>query len=199
MSISDKITTTPQIPVQFTPQRIETPRGATAGSRVLAVLRIALGLTFLWAFADKLFGWGYATSSGQAWLNGGSPTQGFLAHVEVGPLHSMLQAWAGSPWADWLFMLGLLGLGLALTLGVALRLSAVAGTLLLAMMWIAEWPLARHTLSGAATSSSNPLIDYHVIYAIGLILVAVTAAGATWGLGRRWAGLDLVRRNPWLR
>ena len=37
---------------------------------------------------------GYATSSAQAWVGGGSPTQGFLGHVQVGPLQSMLRDWA---------------------------------------------------------------------------------------------------------
>ena len=32
-------------------------------------------LRFLWAFLDKAFGLGYATPSGNAWINGGSPTR----------------------------------------------------------------------------------------------------------------------------
>ena len=44
----------------------------------LILLRLALGVEFLWAFVDKLFGLGYSTPSARAWLNGGSPTKGFL-------------------------------------------------------------------------------------------------------------------------
>ena len=47
--------------------------------------------------------------------------------------------------------------------------------------------------------SSNPVVDYHVVYAAVLIALAVTSAGTTWGLGRIWARLPLVDRNPWLR
>jgi thiosulfate dehydrogenase [quinone] large subunit len=46
--------------------------------------------------------------------------------------------------------------------------------------------------------STNPLVDYHIIYALALIALAVTFAGHTWGLGRRWAGLRFVQRNRWL-
>lgn len=168
-------------------------------AQTMAVLRIIMGLTFLWAFLDKTFGLGYSTSSAQAWINGGSPTKGFLAHVYVGPMQDVLRSWAGTGWADWLFMLGLLGIGLALLFGAGMRLAAVAGTILLAFMWIAEWPLARHTASGAATSSTNPLIDYHVVYIAVLIALALFAAGETWGFGKLWAKLDFVRRYPWLR
>jgi thiosulfate dehydrogenase [quinone] large subunit len=164
----------------------------------LAVLRIATGLIFLWAFLDKLFGLGYATQSGGAWVNGGSPAKGFLGHVDVGPFQSALRAMAGSPVVDALFMLGLAGLGVAVLLGVALRISAVAGTVMMALMWIAEWPLAQVTSAGAPSGSSNPLVDYHVVYALALVVFAVALAGHTWGLGRWWAGLKLVRANPWL-
>jgi thiosulfate dehydrogenase [quinone] large subunit len=198
MSIKD--THTPIVPVQRTAtptphERLDT----TARYRVLAILRIIMGLTFLWAFLDKTFGLGYATSSKQAWVNGGSPTNGFLAHVEVGPFQSMLRDWAGSGWADWLFMLALLGIGVALLFGIGMRVTATAGALLLAMMWIAEWPLARFASTGDATSSSNPLIDYHVVFIAVVIVLAAFAAGNTWGLGRRWTSLNMVRRNPWLR
>jgi thiosulfate dehydrogenase (quinone) large subunit len=171
----------------------------TAGARSLAVLRIGTGFVFLWAFLDKTFGLGYATPAARAWINGGSPTKGFLSSVEVGPFQSAFHAIAGSWWADALFMLGLLGVGVAVIAGVALRLSAVAGVLLLTMMWLAEFPPAQQTADGSATASTNPLVDYHVIYALALIVVAATAAGGTWGLGRLWARLPLVRRHRWAR
>src|SRR6266516_8160364 len=127
-------------------------RGAvmtTNAAKLFAVLRVALGFVFLWAFLDKTFGLGYATPSAKAWIHGGSPTMGFLKGVEVGPFQGGVPSWAGTGWANWLFMLGLLGIGLALILGVALRAAAVSGTLLLVLMWAAEWPLARHTAAGA--------------------------------------------------
>jgi thiosulfate dehydrogenase [quinone] large subunit len=191
-------------PAQTPTQPAATPAAATATvvasrtAKYLAAFRVAVGLVFLWAFLDKTFGLGYATPTAKAWLNGGHPTKGFLSNVAAGPLQSTFHSWAGTPWADWLFMLGLLGIGVALTLGVALRLAAASGTLMMLLMWAAEWPLARHTSAGAPSMSTNPVIDYHLIYALALIAVAVLAAGSTWGLGRLWARLPFVGRNRWL-
>jgi len=174
-------------------------RAVSPRAPVLAVLRIMMGLTFLWAFLDKTFGLGYATPAANAWVDGGFPTKGFLGNVQVGPMQSTLQSWAGSGWADWLFMIGLLGIGLALLLGVGMRLAATSAVVLLAFMWIAEWPPAQVNSAGEATSSTNPLIDSHLVYIVVVIALALYAAGDTWGLGRWWAKLGIVDRNRWLR
>jgi thiosulfate dehydrogenase (quinone) large subunit len=171
----------------------------TAGAaKFLAVFRVVLGFEFLWAFADKTFGLGYATPSARAWINGGSPTKGFLSNVAVGPFEPTFHAWAGAAWADWTFMVGLLAIGVALILGIGLRVAAVSGTLMMLLMWAAEWPLAKFTSAGEPSMSTNPIVDYHIIYALALIALAVTYAGHTWGLGRRWAKLPFVQRNRWL-
>ncbi|MCX4999956.1 hypothetical protein OG739_04840 [Streptomyces longwoodensis] len=170
----------------------------TAQAYALASLRILTGFVFLWAFLDKTFGLGYATASGKGWIDGGSPTKGFLSSVAAGPTESTFHSWAGDPWADWLFMLGLLGIGVAVMAGVALRPAAVAGTAMMALMWLAEWPPAKHQSNGAPSMSTNPFTDYHVIYALTLIALAAAGAGATWGLGRPWARLPIVRDHLWL-
>ena len=174
------------------------PTPGTAPAKALAVLRIATGLIFLWAFLDKLFGLGYATAAERAWINGGSPTKGFLSGVEVGPFDTAFQSIAGAGWANWLFMLGLAGIGIAVTLGIGLRVSAVAGSVMMLLMWLAEFPLDRFTAAGEPSMSNNPIIDYHIIYAIALVVAALTYAGHTWGLGRWWASLPFVQRQPWM-
>ncbi|MGW3658278.1 hypothetical protein ACWD6R_22470 [Streptomyces sp. NPDC005151] len=171
----------------------------SVGACALASLRLLTGFVFLWAFLDKTFGLGYATASGKGWIDGGSPTRGFLGSVAAGPMESTFHSWAGAAWADWLFMLGLLGIGVAVIAGVALRPAAVAGTAMMAFMWIAEWPPAKHLSDGSPSMSTNPFADYHVIYAVALIAVATAGAGATWGLGRLWARLPIVRDHTWLR
>lgn len=198
MSLKDQPQKHKNIPVQ---RAVETPvtTTSTATGPIAAVLRIGLGLIFLWAFLDKTFGWGYATPAERAWTNGGSPTKGFLGTLDHGPLADMFRGWAGAGWADWLFMIGLLGIGLALILGIGMRVAAVSGTLLLVLMWAAEWPMARFTDAGEPTMSTNPFLDDHLIYAIVLILLAAMAAGNTWGLGKQWANLGFVKKNPWLR
>ena len=181
-------------------EKVEAPGSmlTKTAARWLAVLRISTGFVFLWAFLDKTFGFGYATPATRAWINGGSPTKGFLSSVDVGPFQSFFHTIAGTGWANWLFMLALLGIGLALILGIGLRITAAATVILMAMMWIAEYPLAQHTSAGKPTSSTNPITDYHVIYALTAITTAATYAGHTWGLGRWWASLPLVQKNRWL-
>ena len=169
----------------------------STAAKALAVLRVSMGFVFLWAFLDKTFGLHYATPSAKAWIHGGSPTKGFLASVEVGPFQSMFHSIAGTWWANGLFMLGLLAIGVVLIAGVAMRTAAVSGVLLLALMWFAEFPLAQHTSAGAPAGSSNPFADYHFIYAIVLVVLALTYAGSTWGLGRSWARLPFVHRHRW--
>jgi thiosulfate dehydrogenase (quinone) large subunit len=172
--------------------------GSPAFRKSLAALRISVGWLFLWPFFDKLFGLGYATPSANAWIHGGSPTKGFLAGVNIGPLQGFFHSFAGAPWADWLFMLGLLGIGLALILGIGLRIAAVTGTVLVLAMWFASWPLAK-IAGGQPTQSTNPFFDDHLLFALTFIVFAVGNAGDTWGLGRWWASQPLVSRHPWLR
>jgi thiosulfate dehydrogenase [quinone] large subunit len=169
----------------------------STGTKALAVLRVATGFVFLWAFLDKTFGLHYSTTSAKAWIHGGSPAGGFLKSVDVGPFRSTFHSIAGTWWADWLFMLGMLAVGVACIAGVALRAAAAAGVVIMAMMWFAEFPFAQHTSAGAPSASTNPLTDYHFIYAAALIVIAATYAGNTWGLGRVWARLPFVSRHRW--
>jgi thiosulfate dehydrogenase [quinone] large subunit len=157
----------------------------------LAVLRLASGFIFLWAFLDKTFGFGYSTPTAASWINGGQPSQGFLLHGVTGPLAPFFTAIA-SPASDALFMIGMLAIGLAVMLGIGLRISAVVGTVILLLMYLAEWSF------GANAASTNPLVDYHIVYALALIVVALVSAGDTWGFGLVWKRLPIVQRLPWL-
>jgi thiosulfate dehydrogenase (quinone) large subunit len=165
----------------------QTPRERQWARGVFAALRIVVGFTFLWAFLDKLFGLGYATPSARSWLNGGSPTKGFLANSAAGPFESFYKNIAGAGWADWLFMIALLGIGLALMLGIGMRVAAVSGALLYLMMW-----------SVALPPETNPVVDDHIIGALVVIGLALVHAGDTFGLGRWWNDQPVVRQNRWL-
>lgn len=175
-------------PALATPTAIDRP----ARRYALAILRLATGFIFLWAFFDKTFGLGFATPAERAWINGGTPSQGFLnSDAVTGPLKPFFASIA-SPASDVLFMLGMIGIGVAVMLGIGLRISAVAGTILMVAMYLAEWPFA------AGGSSTNPAVDYHIIYALALVVVAATAAGDTWGLATWWKSLPFVRTQKWL-
>ena len=153
---------------------------------IWAALRIVVGWTFLWAFLDKLFGLGHATPSGQGWIDGGSPTKGFLSS-STGGFSSLWHNLAGTGFANWMFMLAVLGLGLAFLLGIGLRVGAVAGTILYLCMWSVVLP-----------PETNPVTDDHTIGLLVVIGLALVSAGDTIGLGRWWKSLPIVAHNPWL-
>ena len=130
----------------------------------LAALRIAFGLTFLWAFFDKLLALRYHTGYDQegtldrfgdaAWINGGSPTEGFhtFGVNPDSPFASFFNNLAGYAVVDWLFMLGLLAIGLTLTLGVGIRLGAISGFAMYLFMYAA-----------VMVPENNPVFDDHLI------------------------------------
>ena len=187
-------------PASHALEHVEAPGAmlTTGAAKALAVLRISLGFVFLWAFLDKTFGLGFSTPSAKAWINGGSPTKGFLSSVEVGPFQSLFHTMAGTWYANGLFMLSMLAIGVALIAGIGLRIAAGAGVLVMALMWLAEFPLDRTTADGKPSGSSNPVTDYHFIYGVSSVVLALTYAGHTWGLGRRWALLPFVQKHRWL-
>jgi len=150
-----------------------------------AGLRVALGWVFLWAFFDKLLGLGYSTSSESSWVNGGSPTSGFLNYATTGPLSGFYQDLAGSTAVDVLFMLALLMIGAALILGIGMNIAAVAGSALMLLMWSSRLP-----------PETNPIIDDHIVYMIALILLAIIGAGQWIGLGKWWSELSFVKKYP---
>ena len=154
----------------------------------LGLTRIAMGLIFLWAFFDKLFGLGFATSPEKAWLAGISPTSGFLQNSTEGPFGRIFQSLAGSAVVDWLFMLGLLLIGIALVFGIAMRLASYAGALLMSLMWLATL-LPEH----------HPFLDEHIIYALVLLLCAFGNAGTYLGLTKFWHQTKLVQKIPILK
>ena len=150
------------------------------------ILRLLLGWTFAWAFFDKLFG--FATTEAKAWLNGGSPTLGFLKFATKGPFAEFYQGLAGNPLVDWLFMIGLLLIGLALILGIGVRIASVSGIVMLLLMYTA-----------VLLPENNPFLDDHIINSIVLIGVMVSNSGNYFGLGNWWSNTALVKRYPFLR
>lgn len=182
---------------------VENPVVSGPARKALAALRIAFGLTFLWAFLDKLLALGYATgrsvdpATGEevlerfgdaAWINGGSPTFGFLSFGADGPFQGFYNSIAGAAWADWLFMIGLLGIGVGLTLGIAMRLSTVSAAVMYVLMWTVALP-----------PPNNPVLDDHLLGAISMVVLLLAAAGTTWGLGEKWNRTPLVSSQDWLR
>lgn len=158
------------------------------GQVFLGLIRIALGFVFLWAFFDKTFGLGFATAPDKSWLAGGSPTSGFLLNATHGPFAAFYQSLANNPIIDFIFMMGLLGLGLSLIAGIFTRIAGYSGAILMLLMYTAAMP-----------PGNNPIIDDHIIYALVLLLIAnVKMIGHWLGVGAFWTRTRLVRKYRFL-
>ena len=84
-------------------------------------------------------------------------------------------------------MLGLAGIGVALLLGIGMRVAAVSGALLYLLMWTVVLP-----------PENNPVVDDHIIGALAVLAVGLVHAGDTVGLGRWWKKQPIVQHNRWL-
>jgi thiosulfate dehydrogenase [quinone] large subunit len=165
-----------------------------------AAARVLLGFVFLWAFLDRMFAFGFPTgrvASGAihksvGWIYGGSPTYDFLAHQTSGPFTRVFGNLAGEAWVDWVFMISLLLIGVALVLGIGMRLASIGGGVLLLLMYLAAVPWARNDVS-------NPIVDANVIYLVLLFGLNEVDAGDKFGFGLRWRSTHLVERFPILR
>ena len=136
----------------------------------------------------KLFGLNFATPSERAWIAGGSPTSGFLANAVHGPLKVFYNSLAGNPVVDWLFMLGLLFIGLSLVLGILTNIACYSGALLMLSMWSSLLPPDNH-----------PFLDEHIIYLLTLIGLSRFESGKTLGFGIWWSSLSFIKKYKFLQ
>ncbi len=153
-----------------------------------SLLRIALGFIFFWAFIDKVWGLGFATTPDKSWAQGVSPTTGFLKFGAEGIFAPFFHSLAGNPFIDWLFMLGLLGIGLSLLLGIGLKIAGYSGALLMSLLYLSLFP-----------SKNNPLVDEHIIYLLLFLIFAKGEVGHRLSLYEWWKQTALVKKYPVLQ
>lgn len=162
-------------------------RGITTDLYIWSLLRIVLGVIFLWSFLDKLFGLQFTTKPENAWLFGVSPTYGFLSAATKGPFSEIYKSLAGAALVDWLFMIGLLLIGLALILGIGIKIAGYSGALLMFLMYLVILP-----------PEHNPIFDEHIIYALVLIGLTYVKSGYILGFGEYWSNTKLVKQYRFL-
>jgi thiosulfate dehydrogenase [quinone] large subunit len=151
------------------------------------IMRISLGWIFFWSFLDKTFGLGFATPTKAAWIMGKSPTMGYLKFATRGPFAELYQGLAGNIVVDWFFMIGTLLIGLALILGIGIKIASYTGSILMIIFYTsALWP------------KNNPVINDFVVYFFLLLAFVDIKAGCHIGLGKWWSQTKLVKRFPFL-
>ena len=162
-------------------------RAGKAFRYVAAALRLSLGWVFFWAFLDKTFGLGFATPPERAWIEGGSPTTGFLKGVE-GTFADFFNGMAGQAWADWLFMIG--------SGGDRPRPHPRCGDADRGRCGLAD---AGPHVGRGASAPEQPVHGRPPHLLDGPRGPALVSAGRTVGFGAAWERLHLVQRNGWLK
>ncbi len=154
------------------------------GMLALAVFRILVGWLLLWGFIDKMFGLRFQTPAGQGVIDGGSPSS-FISYANGGILADFYNSFAGNAVADVLLMAGLLALGVALIAGIASKLSTLFTVVFLIVMYTLWMP-----------PSDNPVIDTHIVMAVGIVAVYYLGGFERLSLNERWKSTPIVQRFP---
>lgn len=171
----------------------------------VAVLRVVVGLLFLWAGLEKAIGAGLGTWTADGFLKFGTAgslgwpfVAGKVAEGTVfNPTHTFWTGLAGSPLIDWIVPLGEIGIGIGLVLGLFTRFSAAMGTLMMVLFFVAAWDF------------SLGVINEQLILAVVTAFLGYIGAGNYYGLDamlegrvgpavRRWvfSGSPTVTRVP---
>lgn len=128
----------------------------------LLLLRIALGSLFLYAGISKII----------------DPTWTSAGYLKGTQLLTSFYQWLGAPqnivWVDFLNEWGLLLMGAALMLGFATRIASLGAAIFMALYYIPvlQFPYAGH----------GYLVDEHIIYITGFIVLMAFNAGSYWGI-----------------
>ena len=93
------------------------------------------------------------------------------------------------PVVDFLVKWGLVALGVALILGVMVRISSYLGILLMILFYI---PVLNFPLAGAHAY----IVDEHIIYIAGLLVLSSLHSGKAWGIGAWCAKWPICSRYP---
>jgi thiosulfate dehydrogenase (quinone) large subunit len=159
----------------------------------IAVLRIGVGIIFLWAGLEKLMApepftaagflqFGTAGSLGWPFVSG-EPVEGTIYN----PTHEFWVAMSENETAmsivNFLVPFGQLGIGIGLILGLLTRFSATMGTLMMLFFFIAAWDF------------EFGIVNQHLTYALVCGVLALLGAGNYYGLD----GVIGESAPPWAR
>jgi thiosulfate dehydrogenase [quinone] large subunit len=147
----------------------------------VAILRVGVGVIFLWAGLEKVIGgggaWsaagflGFGTSGSLGWpFFTGDPAEGTIFN----PTHAFWAAMAENETAmsviNVLVPWGQVGIGLSLILGLLTRFGAAMGTLMMLMFFFAAWDFR------------FGIVNQHLTYALVTFFLGYIGSGNFYGL-----------------
>ena len=155
----------------------QTPRGAISGQQALALVRIGLGLLFVWVFFEN-YGKGLYTPKGYADLINHYVAKGQAPDAWKSVMSLMA---ANASVAAPLQAIAEITFGVCLVLGAVTRPIALGAALFLTSLWVSEWGTA--------------WIWELLFPMIAAFALALAPSGRTWGvdgwLARRYPHLPL--------
>lgn len=148
--------------------------------KTIIALRLTLGWMFLYAGLAKL-------------LNPSWSAAGFLNNAKTFP---SIYQWFASPGIlpiiniinEWALFL----LGVSLLFGVFVRLSSSLGIVLMVLYYLPQ-------LNFPYVGKNYLLIDEHVIFVLGLLILIQAGAGRIWGLDAWCVKLPICKKYPRIR
>ncbi len=146
---------------------------------LLTFFRLAIGWVFLSAGLRQVPD---AAWSAAGFMRGSPNLSGFFELMASPPFINLIDAVI--PWAHLL-------IGLALILGICMRLAAVGGTTLMILYYIPRFAFP------------DTIVEYHLVYAGIIVYLAAVRPGRIWGLESWVAELDALKpyfaRHPRMR
>jgi len=159
--------------------------------KAAAIMRIALGVGFLYAGLEKIFqlgGGGAFSAAGFLKFATLGTLPGSDPKVVVNPTHDLWVSLAGNtalmPLINILVQLGEVAIGIALILGIATRFAGIMGALLTGLFFVASWSFA------------TGVVNEDFLYAALSTYLAVIGAGAVWGLDGVLARTQVLAKTP---
>jgi thiosulfate dehydrogenase (quinone) large subunit len=159
----------------------------------VAVLRIGVGIIFLWAGLEKVIGGGGAWSAAGflSFATGGTLGWPFVGEAVEGvvynPTHDMWVVFSENSTAmgiiDMLVPWGQIGIGVSLILGLLTRFGAAMGTLMMLLFFVAAWDF------------QFGIVNQHLTYALVTFFLGYIGSGNFYGLD----ALVGQRVSPFLR
>jgi thiosulfate dehydrogenase [quinone] large subunit len=145
----------------------------------LLLLRLSLGWIFFWSGITKIID---PTWSAVGYLRGAKmfgPFYQWLASADIIPFVNFANEW------------GLTLLGVSLIIGLGVRLSGSLGILLMILYYL--------PLGFPYPSTNSFIVDEHIIYMAGLLVLISFRAGQVWGLENWFVGLPAYSKYISLR
>ena len=141
------------------------------------LLRLFMGILIFYAGITKVLTPNWSASS---FLTG---------QATYGPFKEVFLIFANSRVVDFLVMWGLTLIGLALIVGLFVRLASFFGIVLMILFYLPRFP----------PKAPNWFIEEHMIYAAVFLLLMYTKSSTFLGLEKAFLKTKFAKRNHWVR